>query len=144
VIINDAQTFLALFEGVGECRVALEAAYGWEWLADVLQDAGYELHLAHPMRSAGATWTWAPAAASSSVGCGCCAARTAPVRMEPVPWARAGAQHTRDFDDVVAWLAQQMAKTQIAALLRIGWDSVGRIVSACWATTATSAVSTGW
>jgi transposase len=50
-IINDAQTFLTLLEGVGECRVALEATYGWEWLADVLQDAGYELHLAHPMRT---------------------------------------------------------------------------------------------
>jgi transposase len=50
------------------------------------------------------------------------------VRMEPVPWARAGAQHTRDFDDVCAWLAQQMAKTPIAGLLRIGWDTVGRIV----------------
>src|SRR3954463_6965470 len=50
-IINDPQTFLALLEGVGECRVALEATYGWEWLADVLQDAGYELHLAHPMRT---------------------------------------------------------------------------------------------
>jgi transposase len=50
------------------------------------------------------------------------------VRMEAVPWARAGAQHTRDFDDVVAWLAQQMAKTPIAGLLRIGWDTVGRIV----------------
>src|SRR4051794_14855373 len=49
-IINDPQTFLALLEGVGECRVALEATYGWEWLADVLQDAGYDLHLAHPMR----------------------------------------------------------------------------------------------
>jgi transposase len=50
------------------------------------------------------------------------------VRMEPVPWARPGAHHTRDFDDVVAWLAQQMAKTPIAGLLRIGWDTVGRIV----------------
>ena len=50
------------------------------------------------------------------------------VRMEPVPWARAGAHHTRDFEDVVAWLAQQMAKTPIAGLLRIGWDTVGRIV----------------
>jgi len=29
---------------------------------------------------------------------------------------------------VVAWLAQQMAKTPIAGLLRIGWDTVGRIV----------------
>jgi transposase len=50
-IVNDRQTFLALLEDVGECRIALEATYGWEWLADVLQDAGYELHLAHPMRT---------------------------------------------------------------------------------------------
>jgi len=50
------------------------------------------------------------------------------VRLEPVPWARAGAAHTRDFEDVVAWLAQQMAKTPITGLLRVGWDTVGRIV----------------
>jgi transposase len=50
------------------------------------------------------------------------------VRMEPVPWARPGAAHTRDFEDVVAWLAQQMARTPICGLLRIGWDTVGRIV----------------
>ena len=31
------------------------------------------------------------------------------IRLEPVPWARPGAAHTRDFEDVVAWLAQQMA-----------------------------------
>src|SRR5512132_4103773 len=51
-IVNDPQTFLALLDGIeGECRVALEATYGWEWLADLLQDAGYELHLAHPLRT---------------------------------------------------------------------------------------------
>lgn len=50
------------------------------------------------------------------------------VRLEAVPWARPGAHHTRDLEDVVAWLAQQMAKTPIAGLLRIGWDTVGRIV----------------
>jgi len=50
------------------------------------------------------------------------------VRLEPVPWARPGAHHTRDLEDVVAWLAQQMAKTPITGLLRIGWDTVGRIV----------------
>jgi transposase len=50
------------------------------------------------------------------------------VRLEAVPWARPGASHTRDFEDVVAWLAQQMAKTPIAGLLRIAWDTVGRIV----------------
>ena len=50
--INDGQTILALLAEIdGECRVALEATYGWEWLADVLQDAGYELHLAHPLRT---------------------------------------------------------------------------------------------
>ncbi|MCA1677813.1 MAG: ISL3 family transposase [Actinobacteria bacterium] len=51
------------------------------------------------------------------------------VRAEPVPWARVGAHHTRDFEDVVAWLAQQMAKTPICGLLRVGWDTVGRIVA---------------
>jgi transposase len=50
------------------------------------------------------------------------------VHLEAVPWARPGAAHTRDFEDVVAWLAQQMAKTPIAGLLRIAWDTVGQIV----------------
>ena len=50
------------------------------------------------------------------------------VRLEAVPWARAGAHHTRDFEDTVAWLAQQMAFTPITRLLRIGWATVGRIV----------------
>jgi transposase len=51
------------------------------------------------------------------------------IRLEPVPWARPGAAHTRDFEDVVAWLAQQMARTPICGLLRIGWDTVGRIIA---------------
>jgi hypothetical protein len=50
------------------------------------------------------------------------------VRSEAVPWARAGARHTRDFEDVVAWLAQQMAKTPITRLVRVGWDTVGTII----------------
>jgi transposase len=49
-------------------------------------------------------------------------------RFEAVPWARPGSRYTRDFEDVVAWLAQQMAKKPIAGLLRIAWDTVGRIV----------------
>ena len=49
-------------------------------------------------------------------------------RFEAVPWARPGSRYTRDFEDVVAWLAQQMAKTPIAGMLRIAWDTVGRIV----------------
>src|ERR671924_1954814 len=51
-VVNDEQTILALLAEIdGECRVALEATYGWEWLADLLEDAGYELHLAHPLRT---------------------------------------------------------------------------------------------
>src|SRR5215210_9074956 len=51
-VINDGPTILALLAEIdGECRVALEATYGWEWLADLLEDAGYELHLAHPLRT---------------------------------------------------------------------------------------------
>ncbi len=50
------------------------------------------------------------------------------VRVEAVPFARPSARHTRDFEDLVAFLCQQMAKTPIAALLRIGWETVGRIV----------------
>ena len=51
------------------------------------------------------------------------------VRVEAVPFARPGARHTRDFEDVVAFLAQQMAKTPIARLLRVDWETVGRIVA---------------
>jgi transposase len=49
-------------------------------------------------------------------------------QFEAVPWARPGSRYTRDFEDIVAWLAQQMAKTPIAGLLRVAWDTVGRIV----------------
>jgi len=51
-IVNDRATFLELLGGlVGESRVAVEATYGWEWLAELLEDAGYEIHLAHPLRT---------------------------------------------------------------------------------------------
>jgi transposase len=51
-IVNGPETFLELLEGIdGESKIALEATYGWEWLADVLEEAGYELHLAHPLRT---------------------------------------------------------------------------------------------
>jgi transposase len=56
------------------------------------------------------------------------ACRDCGVRVEAVPWARTGARHTRDFEDLVAFCAQQMAKTPICSLLRIAWDTVGTIV----------------
>jgi transposase len=51
------------------------------------------------------------------------------VRVEAVPWARRGARHTREFEDLVAFCAQRMAKSQVQALLRIAWDTVGRIIT---------------
>lgn len=51
------------------------------------------------------------------------------VRTEEVPWARPGARHSRDFEDVVAWLAQRMDKTSLARLMRCSWESVHRIVT---------------
>lgn len=41
------------------------------------------------------------------------------VRTEQVPWARAGARHTRDLEDVVTFLAQRVDKTTVARLLRV-------------------------
>ena len=37
---------------------------------------------------------------------------------EHVEWARGGVRYTRDFDDLVAWLAQQMNQTQLTRLMR--------------------------
>jgi len=51
------------------------------------------------------------------------------VRTETVPWARPGARFTRDFEDVLAWLAQRMDKTAITRLLRCSWEAVAQIVS---------------
>ncbi|HTS52527.1 MAG TPA: helix-turn-helix domain-containing protein, partial [Burkholderiales bacterium] len=48
---------------------------------------------------------------------------------EHVEWARGGARYTRDFDDLTAWLAQQMNQTQITKLMRIGWETVGKIIA---------------
>jgi transposase len=50
------------------------------------------------------------------------------VRTEDVPWARPAARHSRDFEDVVAWLAQRMDKTSVATLMRASWEGVDNIV----------------
>ena len=48
---------------------------------------------------------------------------------EHVEWARGGARYTRDFDDLTAWLAQQMNQTQVTRLMRVGWETVGNILA---------------
>jgi transposase len=50
------------------------------------------------------------------------------VRVEGVPFARDGARFTRDFDDLVAWLATKTDKTAVCRLTRIDWQTVGRII----------------
>ena len=50
------------------------------------------------------------------------------VVTEAVAWARPRARFTRDFEDVVAWLAQQAAFSVISRLLRVSWRSVAAIV----------------
>lgn len=49
-------------------------------------------------------------------------------RPELVEWARGKARYTRDFDDLTAFLAQQMNQTQVTRLMRIGWETVGKIL----------------
>lgn len=51
------------------------------------------------------------------------------IRTELVPWARPGARHTRDFEDVVAFLAQRVDKTAVARLMRCSWEAVANIVT---------------
>lgn len=51
------------------------------------------------------------------------------VRVEGVPFARHGSEFTRDFEDLVAWLASRMDATAVTALVRIAWRTVGAIVS---------------
>ena len=49
-------------------------------------------------------------------------------RTEGVPFARPGSEFTRDFERLVAWLATRTDKSTIKRVLRIDWDTVGRII----------------
>jgi transposase len=51
------------------------------------------------------------------------------VHVEAVPFARHRARCTRDCDDLVAWLATKADKTTITRLVRIDWQTIGRIVA---------------
>lgn len=48
------------------------------------------------------------------------------VVVEAVPFARPGANLSRDLDDLLAWLATRMDKTAVARLCRVSWRTVGR------------------
>ena len=48
--------------------------------------------------------------------------------VEGVPFARDGARFTRDFENLVAWLATKTDKTATCRLTRIDWQTIGRII----------------
>lgn len=47
------------------------------------------------------------------------------VRTEAVPFARAGARFTTDFEDLVVWLTTRADKTTVATFARVAWRTVG-------------------
>jgi transposase len=51
------------------------------------------------------------------------------VRTEELPWARPKARHTRDFEDMVLWLAQRTDRTSVATLMRCSWETVTAIIN---------------
>ena len=55
--------------------------------------------------------------------------RACGVNVAHVPWARADARHTVDFDRQVAWSATRMSKSAVVELMRVAW----RIVERYWA-----------
>ena len=60
----------------------------------------------------------------SCPACGVCVAR--------VPWARAGAGHTFDFERQAAYLATTMNRSAVSYLMRIAWRTVGAIITRYW------------
>jgi transposase len=109
-VINDGQTIVALLAEIdGECRVAVEASYGWEWLADLLEDAGYELHLAHPLRT--------KAIASARVKTDAVDARTLAhlLRADLLAESYVAPRELRDLRDL---LRQRVVLTQMRSALK--------------------------
>jgi len=56
-VVNDPYAFADQIAKMGESpQVVLEATYGWYWAVDVLQAAGAQVHLAHPLGVKGFTY----------------------------------------------------------------------------------------
>jgi transposase len=109
-IANDPATFLGLLEGIdGESKIALEATYGWEWLAELLEQAGYELHLAHPLRTR--------AIAAARVKTDAVDARTLAhlLRADLLPESYIAPRELRDLRDL---LRHRVALTQLRTALK--------------------------
>jgi transposase len=116
-IVNDPRLFLETLAAFDQPRVALEATYGWEWLADLLEDAGCELHLAHPLRT--------KAIASARVKTDAVDARTLAhlLRTDLLPEAYIAPRELRDLRDL---LRHRIALTRIRSALK---QRVGAILA---------------
>src|SRR6266498_4296996 len=116
-IVNKPETFLELLQGLGgELQVALEATYGWEWLADLLEQEGHELHLSHPLRT--------KAIAAARVKTDAVDARTLAhlLRTDLLPEAYVAPRELRDLRDllrhrVVLTRMRSALKNRVHALL---------------------------
>ena len=50
-VVNGSEPMLRLIGDLpAGTPVAFEAAFGWSWLAELLEDYGFEAHLMHPLR----------------------------------------------------------------------------------------------
>ena len=109
-LANEPAALLAALRGLGPApRVALEAAYGWEWLAELLEREGVELHLAHPLRTR--------AIAAARVKTDAVDARTLAhlLRAELLPEAYLAPQPVRDLREL---LRQRVALTHLRTSLK--------------------------
>ena len=50
------------------------------------------------------------------------------IRIEKVPWARAGSRFTTDFEEMTSHLARTTNQTAVSKLMGISWKTVGKIV----------------
>src|SRR5512133_4299320 len=109
-IVNDADVFEEVIAELGgEAKFALEATYGWEWLAQLLEDRGCELHLAHPLRT--------KAIASARVKTDAVDARTLAhlLRADLLPEAYVAPRELRDLRDL---LRQRVVLTHMRTALK--------------------------
>ena len=74
---------------------------------------------------AGSTKVWLEAEIRRLVCRGSCDK----VVTEQVEWARHGARHSRDLQDVIGWLAKRCDKDTVRRLLRVSWAAVRNAVT---------------
>src|SRR5215203_3505985 len=109
-LVNDPERFRELLGELAEdASFALEATYGWEWLAELLEAEGRELHLAHPLRT--------KAIASARVKTDAVDARTLAqlLRADLLPEAYVAPRELRDLRDL---LRHRIALTQMRSALK--------------------------